>query len=165
MRSGAEIVSETGARGQSMSFLDNLENNLKALENQEEKNPEKVKRDQERREAERASALLRAPHAEALKNSEFTSTAPRTPVPTIGREQRVLVQFTWIGRNLRLDAAAKRLELTPTAEGIVAVFSLNGAEASRGNGQPPRRRCGRVGAPVARGVNPSSLIGALRCGA
>ena len=30
-----------------MSFLDNLENNLKALENQEEKNPEKVKRDQD----------------------------------------------------------------------------------------------------------------------
>ena len=32
-----------------MSFLDNLENNLKALENLEEKDPEKVKRDQERR--------------------------------------------------------------------------------------------------------------------
>jgi hypothetical protein len=113
-----------------MSFLDNLENNLKALENQEEKNPEKVKRDQERREAEKASALLRAPYAEALKNSEFTSQL-LTKCRAIGREQRVLVQFTWIGANLRLDAAAKRLELTPTPEGIVAVFSLNGAEVSR----------------------------------
>lgn len=113
-----------------MSFLDNLENNLKALENQEEKNPEKVKRDQERREAEKASALQRAPHAEALKNSEFTSQL-LTKCRAIGREQRVLVQFTWIGANLRLDAAAKRLELTPTPEGIVAVFYLNGTEVSR----------------------------------
>jgi hypothetical protein len=113
-----------------MSFLDNLENNLKALENQEEKNPEKLKRDQERREAERNSALLRAPHAEALKNSEFTSQL-LTMCRTIGREQRVLVRFTWIGENLRLDAAAKRMELMPTIEGIVAVFSSNGAEVSR----------------------------------
>jgi hypothetical protein len=113
-----------------MSFLDNLENNLKALENQEEKNPEKVKRDRERREAERASALRRAPHAEALKTSEFTSRL-LTQCRTVGRERRVLVQFTWIGENLRLDAAAKRLELTPTPEGIVAVFSFNGAEVSR----------------------------------
>jgi hypothetical protein len=113
-----------------MSFLDNLENNLKALENQEEKNPEKLKRDQERREAERNSALLRAPHAEALKNSEFTSRL-LTMCRTIGREQRVLVRFTWIGDNLRLDAASKRMELTPTPDGIVAVFSLNGAEVSR----------------------------------
>jgi hypothetical protein len=113
-----------------MSFLDNLENNLKALENQEEKNPEKVKREQERREAERNSALLRAPHALALKSSEFTSQL-LTMCRTIGREQRVLVRFTWIGENLRLDAATKRMELTPTPEGIVAVFSLNGAEMNR----------------------------------
>lgn len=33
-----------------MSFLDNLENNLKALEGREEKDPEQVKRDRERRE-------------------------------------------------------------------------------------------------------------------
>jgi len=51
-----------------MSYLDNLENNLKALENQEERDPQKVRREQERREAERTAALLRAPHAEALKN-------------------------------------------------------------------------------------------------
>jgi hypothetical protein len=54
-----------------MSFLDNLENNLKALENQEERDPQKVKREQERREAERIAALLRAPHLEALKTSPF----------------------------------------------------------------------------------------------
>jgi hypothetical protein len=43
----------------------------------------------------------------------------------------VLVRFTWIGENLRLDAQAKRMELTPSAEGIVAVFSVDGAETGR----------------------------------
>jgi hypothetical protein len=120
-----------------MSFLDNLENNLKALESQEEKDPEKIKRDRERREADRNSALLRAPHVEALKNSAFTSEL-LTQCRTIGHGQRVLVQFTWIGEGLRLDvkprrldAKAKRLELMPTPEGIVAVFSLDGKEIER----------------------------------
>jgi hypothetical protein len=113
-----------------MSFLDNLENNLKALERLEEKDPEKVRRDQERREADRNSALLRAPHAQALKHSAFTSEL-LTECRTIGHAQRVLVQFTWIGESLRLDAKAKRMELIPTAEGITAAFSLNGMETGR----------------------------------
>ncbi|MEQ1946016.1 MAG: hypothetical protein ABL995_02435 [Bryobacteraceae bacterium] len=113
-----------------MSFLDSLENNLKALENREERDPEKVKRDHERRDAERNAALLRAPHVEALKKSAFTSEL-LTQCRTIGHGQRVLVQFTWIGDNLRLDAKTKRMELTPTAEGIVAVLSEDGAEKSR----------------------------------
>src|SRR5207248_2014100 len=113
-----------------MSFLDNLENNLKALESREEKDPEKVKRDRERREAERTAALLRAPHADALKNSAFTSEL-LTQCRTIGHAQRVLVQFTWIGESLRLDAKSKRMALTPTTEGITAVFSVDGAETGR----------------------------------
>jgi len=113
-----------------MSFLDNLENNLKALEGREEKDPEKVKRDQERRESERNQALLRAPHAEALKKSAFTSEL-LTQCRTIGHGQRVLVRFTWIGERLRLDAKGKRMELIPTAEGITAVFSVDGAETGR----------------------------------
>src|SRR5882762_1141107 len=113
-----------------MSFLDNLENNLKALENREEKDPEKVRRDQERREADRTAALLRAPHLEALKTSAFTSDL-LTQCRTIGHGQRVLVRFTWIGETLRLDAAAKRLELIPATDGIAAVFSVDGVEVSR----------------------------------
>ncbi|MGD1091409.1 MAG: hypothetical protein ABSB35_05365 [Bryobacteraceae bacterium] len=113
-----------------MSFLDNLENNLKALESQEERDPEKVKREQERRDAERTAALQRAPHAEALKNSPFTSEL-LTQCRAIGHGQRVLVQFTWLGERLRLDAKSKRMELSPTAEGITAVFSLNGEETGR----------------------------------
>ena len=113
-----------------MSFLDNLENNLKALESREERDPEKVKREQERREADRTSALLRAPHVEALRTSPFTSEL-LTQCRTIGHGQRVLVQFTWLGENLRLEAKAKRMELSPTAEGITAVFSLDGQETGR----------------------------------
>ena len=113
-----------------MSFLDNLENNLKALESQEERDPEKVKREQERRDAERQAALLRAPHAEALKTSPFTSEL-LTQCRAIGHGQRVLVQFTWLGERLRLDAKSKRMELPPTAEGITAVFSVNGEETGR----------------------------------
>ena len=113
-----------------MSFLDNLENNLKALENREERDPEKVKRDQERREADRTEAILRAPHAEALRTSPFTSEL-LTQCRAIGHAQRILVQFTWIGENLRMDAKAKRMELAPTSEGITAVFLVNGEEMER----------------------------------
>jgi hypothetical protein len=113
-----------------MGFLDNLENDLKALENREERDPEKIKREQERREADRAAAVLRAPHAEALRTSPFTSEL-LTQCRAIGHAQRVLVQFTWLGENLRMDARAKRMELAPTAEGITAVFLLNGEEIDR----------------------------------
>ena len=113
-----------------MSFLDNLENNLNALERQEEKDPENVKRDRERRETERNAALLRAPHAEALKNSAFTSQL-MTECRAIGHGQRVMVRFTWIDETLRLDAGPKRLELIPTSEGISATFSSDGEETGR----------------------------------
>ena len=120
-----------------MSFLDSLENNLKALESLEEKDPEKVQRERERREAERNEALRRAPHAEALKKSAFT-TDLLTQCRTIGHGKRVLVKFTWIGENLRLDAQSKRMELMPTPEGIVAVFLENGLETSRTSVNPEK---------------------------
>jgi hypothetical protein len=118
-----------------MSYLDNLENNLKALENQEERDPQKVRREQERREAERTAALLRAPHAEALKNSPFTLEL-LTQCRAIGHQQRVLVQFTWLGETLRLDAKEKRMLLAPTSEGTTAVFSVNGDETGRATIDP-----------------------------
>lgn len=120
-----------------MSFLDNLENNLKALENREERDPETLKRERELREAERTAALLRAPHAEALRTSPFTSEL-LTQCRTIGHAQRVLVQFTWLGESLRMDTKAKRMELTPTAEGIIAVLSLSGEEMERFAVHPER---------------------------
>ena len=113
-----------------MSFLDNLENNLKALENLEEKDPEKVQREKERRESDRTAALERAPYVDALKNSQFT-TDLLTECRTIGHGQRVLVKFIWIGETLRLDAQSKRMELIPTPAGIEAVISEAGAEKDR----------------------------------
>jgi hypothetical protein len=113
-----------------MSYSDNLENNLKALESQEEKDPDKVKRDHERRDAERNAALLRAPNVEALKNSTFTSQL-LTECRTIGHGQRILVQFVWIGETLRLNAKAKRMELIPSPEGITAILTVDGEEIAR----------------------------------
>lgn len=120
-----------------MGFLDNLENTLKALERQEEKDPEKQRRDREQRDAERTAALHRAPHAEALRDSAFTSEF-LGQCRMVGREQRVLVQFTWLGETLRLDAKEKRMELIPTAEGIVAVMSENGVETARAAVDPAK---------------------------
>ena len=113
-----------------MSFLDNLENNLKALENREERDPEKIRRDQQLREAERVSALGRAPYVEALKKSPFISDL-LAQARAVGRSQRAHVQFTWIGDNLRLDAPGKRMELVPEADGIWARFLADGVEIAR----------------------------------
>ncbi len=113
-----------------MSFLDNLENNLKALENLEEKDPVKVKRERERREADKQAALLRAPHVEMLKTSPFTMNL-LTECRAIGHKQRMLVRFTWIGETLRLDAQEKRMELAPTPDGILATLSVNGEQTGQ----------------------------------
>ena len=113
-----------------MSFLDNLENNLKALERVEERDPEKVKRDHERREQERSDAMRRAPFVEALKKSAFTQNL-LGECRIVGRTQRVLVQFVWVGETLRLTAPSKRMDLIPSADGIEAVFSVDGAETGR----------------------------------
>jgi len=83
----------------------------------------------------RAAALLRAPFVDALKNSPFTSEL-LTQCRTIGHGQRVLVQFTWLGETLRLDAKTKRMTLSPTSEGITAVFSVDGDETGRATIDP-----------------------------
>jgi hypothetical protein len=38
------------------------------------------------------------------------------------------VNIAWLGTTLRLDAKERRLELKPTAQGVVAVFSESGQE-------------------------------------
>ncbi len=108
-----------------MSYLDSLENNLKALERLEEKDPEQLRRDAEARDSERARALRIAPHADALRNGEFTSQF-LTACRTVGHGMRMLVRFTWLEQTLRLEAKDKKLELQPLPEGIQAVFFVNG---------------------------------------
>src|SRR5215469_4255703 len=109
-----------------MSFLDNLENNLKSLEAREE-GREARDRQQRARESERAQAQAIAPFAEQLKNSAFTAGV-LTHAARVGHSLRTKVHVAWLGNTLRLEARDRRLELRPTATGIVAVSIENGNE-------------------------------------
>jgi hypothetical protein len=105
-----------------MSFLDNLENNLKSLENQEERDVSA----HQRREAERAATLAAAPWAEELKTSSYTKELMDKAAET-GHKLRTKVYMAWLGTTLRLEARGKKLELRPTSTGVEAAF-LDGAE-------------------------------------
>lgn len=107
-----------------MSFLDNLENNLKALESREEKDPAKQKEENARREAERQAVLAAAPVAEALKSGPFTEKF-LTACRLIGHQQRTMVRFTWLESTLRLEAKERRLDLKPTVQGVEAAFYVD----------------------------------------
>ena len=109
-----------------MSFLDNLENSLKSLESREE-GQESADRQQRARDAERAGAQAAAPWAEELKRSPFTAGV-LTQAARVGHSLRVKVQVAWLGTTLRLEARERRLELRPTASGIVAAYLENGSE-------------------------------------
>jgi hypothetical protein len=108
-----------------MSFLDNLENNLKALESAEESGPH----DNSRRDRLRAEALAAAPWAERLRKAPFTQTLMQQAT-IAGRPRRLKVNLMWIDTKLRLEARGNRLELRPGAKGITAVF-MHGADDVR----------------------------------
>jgi hypothetical protein len=112
-----------------MSFLDNLENNLKALESREEKDPAKRKEEIAQREAERQATLAAAPVAEALKSGPFTEKL-LTACRLIGHQQRTMVRFTWLDTTLRLEAKQRRLDLKPTPLGVEATYMENGAQTA-----------------------------------
>lgn len=111
-----------------MSFLDNLENTLNQMERGNDKEAERA--DRARREAEIAEAKAIAPWAERLKASSFVNVL-LTECMKLGHAKRIRVGPSWIGANLRLEAREKRLELQPTAEGVVAVYFENGSETAR----------------------------------
>jgi hypothetical protein len=104
-----------------MSYLDNLESNLKALESRTEKDPEALAREAAAREAARSQALEIAPYAEALRNGPFVNGL-LTACRDIGHRRRTLVRPVWVNSTLRLEAGAKKLELRPTSAGVLAVF-------------------------------------------
>ena len=116
-----------------MSFLDNLENNLKAMESREEVDPEALKRQQAQREAERSEALRRAPFELALKESPFAGDLIAA-CRRLGHAKRSMVRPTWLDSMLRLEARVdgveQRLELRATVEGVRAVFLRDGQEIS-----------------------------------
>ncbi len=109
-----------------MSFLDNLESDLKNLEKQEDRDPEV----QRRRNAERTSAFAAAPWAEKLKKSPYTQDV-LGEAARISHQIRSRIQVAWLDTTLKLEFKECRLELRPTADGIVAVFLRNGKEAKR----------------------------------
>jgi hypothetical protein len=109
-----------------MSFLDNLENNLKSLESQEE-GKDAAERAQRARESARASAQAAAPSAEELKKGPFTAELLKQAA-RIGFSLRTKVHVAWLGTTLRLEARERRLELRPTASGVMAAYLENGVE-------------------------------------
>ena len=112
-----------------MSYLDNLENQLKSLERQDERDPARIQEQRERAERERNNRIAAGPFAEQLRNSQFTQDL-LAHATRLGFSKRAKVHISWIDTTLRLEAKHLRLELQPTAEGVVAHFLEDGAEAA-----------------------------------
>ena len=110
-----------------MSFLDDLENNLKSLESHEEGNDEAL-RQHRARETQRVSAQAAAPYAEELKKGPFTAELLRQAA-RMGHALRVKIHIAWLGATLRLEARERRLELRPTPKGVLAVWIENNRES------------------------------------
>jgi hypothetical protein len=108
-----------------MSFLDNLEDNLKALESRDEGGLDETRR----RDRDREFAVASAPWAERLKQGPFAKTLMQQAT-LAGRHRRIKVDLMWIGTTLRLEARGHRLELRPRPDGVAAVF-LRGSEEVR----------------------------------
>ncbi len=107
-----------------MSFLDNLESNLKSLESRDEKNSQL---EQQRREADAKAVQAAAPYADKLKNSAFTQ-ALMAHATRVGFAQRTKVHIAWLGTTLRFEAKERKLDLRPTADGVIASFIEDGQE-------------------------------------
>ena len=106
-----------------MSYLDNLENNLKALENLEQGGIDESKR----READRARSIASAPWAERLREDQWTRLLMQQST-VAGHSRRMKINLLWIGATLRLEARGQRLELRPGTDGVDAVFLTEGLE-------------------------------------
>jgi len=100
-----------------MGFLDNLEDSLKSLESQEERDPNV----HQRRQDDKARVLAVAPWAEKLKTSDYTKKL-FDEAAAAGHRIRTKVYMAWFDTTLRLEARQRRLELRPTSDGIVAAF-------------------------------------------
>jgi hypothetical protein len=112
-----------------MSFLDNLENNLKSAEALEERTAVSSGRNQESKEAERVAARAARPFAEQLRKGPFTAGL-LNEATRIAHGLRTKVYIAWIDSTLRLDARDHRLELRPTASGVLATFFVDRQETA-----------------------------------
>ena len=109
-----------------MSFLDNLENNLKTLESRDDHAAGAAAQRRER-DKQRASAQASAAAAEELKHGPYTASLLKQTV-RVGYEFRTKIHIAWLGTTLRLEARGHRLELRPAANGIQSVYIENGVE-------------------------------------
>jgi hypothetical protein len=111
-----------------MGFLDNLESSLKSLEDSDERDP----REHLRRQEERTRAVAVGPWAEQLKNGPYTQKLFEQAA-LAGHRIRTKIYMAWFDDTLRLEAKQRRLELRPTAEGIVAaLIETDGTTKTRG---------------------------------
>jgi hypothetical protein len=109
-----------------MSFLDDLESNLKSMESREERGDQKS-RDAKLRDSERARAQASAVYAEDLRKGPYAPELLKQAA-RLGHAMRTKVHLAWLGTTLRLEARACKLELRPTPEGVMAAFIENNAE-------------------------------------
>ena len=109
-----------------MSFLDNLESNLKSVESREERGGQNS-RNAKSRDAERARAQASAVYAEQLRKGPYAAELLKQAT-RLGHAMRTKVHLAWLGTTLRLEARGSKLELRPTPQGIVAAFIENNAE-------------------------------------
>ena len=109
-----------------MSFLDDLESNLKSMESREERG-QQTGRDAKARDAERARTQASAVYAEQLRKSAYAAELLKHAT-RLGHAMRTKVHLAWLGTTLRLEARGAKLELRPTPRGVVAAFIENNAE-------------------------------------
>lgn len=106
-----------------MSFLDSLENSLKALEGNEPSGFD----DRKRKDVERQRVAASAPWAEKLKRAPFTQTLMEQ-ASRAGYQIRTKMSFMWLGDTLRMEARGHRFELRPTPRGILSVHLKGNVE-------------------------------------
>jgi len=63
-----------------------------------------------------------------LKKGTFTADLLKQAA-RIGFSMRTKVHIAWLGTTLRLEARDRRLELRPTAKGVVAAYLEDGQES------------------------------------
>ncbi|MGD0361244.1 MAG: hypothetical protein ABSC93_10270 [Bryobacteraceae bacterium] len=124
-----------------MSFLDNLESNLKSMESREERGDQNS-RDAKTRDSERARTQASASYAEQLRKGPYAAELLRQAT-RLGHAMRTKVHLAWLGTTLRLEARGAKLELRATPSGVVAAFIEDHAEVRS--------------MPVDLGGNPESL--------
>lgn len=110
-----------------MDFLDNLENSLKNLEQQDERESNSAARQMEARRLAREIG----PWADALKKSAYVQSLFEKAA-VAGHRLRSKIYIAWLENTLRLEAKGRWCEIRPTANGIQYEFvSIDGGTVTQ----------------------------------